>query len=157
MADEETNHDGEATAEVAEVPPEPAPEQTAAPEAPVLPTVTTAAQWKRRAYPSLVQLPSGVTIKARRPDFHVLLLDNVITVEQMQEIVGRGTRSKDALYAVGLEVLPYMVVEPIIVRRNGHAPADDVMVAEDIPEGDVVALVMWGIGHLPLPTIDPEP
>ena len=129
----------EATSSPAEIPAEPITE---------LPAVTSASEWRKRSRGTfLVNLPTGVTVKARRPDWLRLQIDGIVNGDELVGLADLAPRDQFAkALPLARAVLPYIVLEPRVVLRNGAAPSGDYVYADDLMDLDVMALWTWASG-----------
>lgn len=127
---------------------------------------TSAAEWRRKARQAwLVLLPSGITVKTKRPQWSSLITSGVIQVDDFLRVSGavgetdamtpgeRVRARSQATIALAELVLPHIVLSPQIVPKNGgmHDLDDDVMGIEDIEDNDKTSLVWWAMGLMGLP------
>lgn len=124
-----------------------------------LPTVTSAAEWRRKARACfLVPLPSGAVVKAQLPDWNMLILSGVIKQEQMLDIQANDEFSEERykrMSDMAAAVVSHVVIEPIIVASNGHAPEDDAefISVDQMPAKDLTTLLYWATGVRALPGV----
>ena len=133
-----------------------APASTPEPPPPVdpvaaLPPITSAVEWRKRARGRwLITLPSGVTVKAKRPDFSELIGRSVVKLDELMQVQMTAAEGEAYFAMVGLaqKLLPFIVLDPPIVQRNGatHDMNDPVIVADEVPNGDAIAVLLWGLG-----------
>lgn len=112
-----------------------------------LPKVTTATEWRKKSQSRwLIALPSGVIVKARRPDWGQLIHQGVINAEELLEVSGStdaGTAYTRTL-PIARKIVPHVVTEPVIVMERLDNP--DVIHIDDIPEMDILILFSWANG-----------
>lgn len=129
------------------------------PEAVPLPPVTSAAEWRRKARACfLVPLPSGAVVKAQFPDWNRLILEGTIKQEQLLDIQGSDEFSAERygrMHAMACNMIPHIVVEPVVVASNGHAPEDDAefISVDQMPAKDLTTLLYWATGVRSLPGV----
>lgn len=142
------------------------------PEAPVLPTVTSAAQWRKMAKARwLITLPSSVIVKAQRPDWQRLILERILKAEEMlslrQQVMEPEELEKlpeseqqrlarehyERIVDIGRRAVPHIVIEPTVMLANGHAPEPDAeyISVDQIPNADIIAVLFWSTGMRELP------
>lgn len=119
-----------------------------------LPPITTAAEWRKRAKQCyLLTLPSGVTVKARRPDMTELVAAGIIDAHMLASISqsvpqgdddARRARA-DVIAALGRAVAPVAILEPVIVPAGGTPDEASIMVT-DIGLAETTAILFWCMG-----------
>lgn len=138
MADDAEQADAAATA---------TPVDITAPIAP--PKITTAAEWRAAVHRRwLLRLTSGVTVKARMADVPSLLVDGVISADELADL-GKITHDPAALRArtdLARRVAAQVVVEPRIVLSDGEVP-DDAIRASEVGASDALAILSWVLGN----------
>lgn len=124
-----------------------------------LPTVTSAADWRRAARACfLVPLPTTRTVKALHPDWNRLILEGAIKQEQMVDITNTdevGPERYQRILDIARRMAPFIVVEPVVVQSNGHAPEDDAefISVDQIAERDLTTLLYWSVGARIIPGV----
>lgn len=132
--------------------PDPLPEGLAAPAPPPPPLVPTSArEWRRIAKGLwLLRLPSGIVVKARRPDWPSLAARSVVPMEQLlkvQQYLGTPALYDECI-PVARAVLPYIVVEPKMVNGDSTDLPDDLMATNDVQPSDALMLLVWATGWI---------
>lgn len=113
-----------------------------------VPEVATADEWIRMARMRYVvrvpSLPPNKGVLCKHPDWSKLLADEVISYEELASI-----NKSSAVYQnldVARKILPHIVVEPVIVNGGARKLPKGAISADNVPESDVVALFLWGLG-----------
>jgi hypothetical protein len=121
--------------------------QAAPPPNDAPPTITSPAEWRRRARAAFIlTLPNGFVLKVKRPDWAKLARLGVIDAQALISLAGAsGVVQVHQLVPLMDAVLPYLVLEPPVTPA-GEA-RDDALSVDDIDETTKMILFAWANGQ----------